>query len=130
MEEYRLKNGTVYMVLAIGEEAVDETRLPIIMSRVAGVLRLGKYDEPFPYMNERLTAILRMPGPLGTLNGNVYVLTEKGLRLYYVLLDLLYDVEGREVVRKLREVRKADRKRRRTRTEALEEDAVIDQRHE
>jgi hypothetical protein len=31
-------------------------------------------------------------------------------------------------VRKLREVRKADRKRRRTK--ALEEDAVIDQRHE
>jgi len=130
VEEYRLKNGTVYMVLAIGEEAVDETRLPVLMSRVAGILRFGKYDDPFPYMNERLAAILHTPGPLGTLNGNVYVLTEKGLRLYYVLLDLLYDVMGREVVRKLREARKADRKRRRTRTKALEEDAVIDQRHE
>ena len=128
MDDYKLKNGTVYMVLAIGEEAVDETRLPLIMSRVAGILRLGKYDEPFPYMNERLATILRMPGPLGTLNGNVYVLTEKGLRLYYALLDLLYDVKGREVVRKLREVRKTDRKRRRTK--ALEEDAMIDQLHE
>jgi len=128
VDDYKLKNGTVYMVLAIGEEAVDETRLPIIMSRVAGILRLGKYDDPFPYMNERLAAILRMPGPLGTLNGNVYVLTEKGLKLYYVLLDLLYDVKGREVVRKLREVRKADRKRRRTK--ALEEDAVINTQHE
>jgi len=98
VDEYKLKNGTVYMVLAIGEEAVDETRLPLIMSRVAGILRLGKYDDPFPYMNERLAAILRASGPLGTLNGNVYVLTEKGLRLYYALLDLLYDVKGREVV--------------------------------
>jgi hypothetical protein len=130
VDENRLKNGTVYMVLAIGEEAVDETRLPIIMSRIAGILRLGKYNDPFPYMNERLAAILRMPGPLGTLNGNVYVLTEKGLRLYYVLLDLLYGAMGREVVRKLREARKADRKRGRMRTEALEEDAVVDQRHE
>jgi len=128
VDEYKLKNGTVYMVLAIGEEAVDETRLPIIMSRVAGILRLGKYDDPFPYMNERLAAILRMPGPLGTLNGNVYVLTEKGLRLYYALLDLLYDVKGREVVKKLMEVRKVDKKRRRTK--ALEEDAVIDQQYE
>jgi hypothetical protein len=130
VEEYRLKNGSAYMILAIGEEAVDETRLPIIMSRIAGILRLGKYDDPFPYMNERLAAILRMPGPLGTLNGNVYVLTEKGLKLYYALLDLLYDVKGREVVKKLGEARKADRKRRRARTEALEEDAVVDQRHE
>jgi len=123
VDDYKLKNGTVYMVLAIGEEAVDETRLPIIMSRVAGILRLGKYDDPFPYMNERLAAILRMPGPLGTLNGNVYVLTEKGLRLYYALLDLLYDVKGREVARKLREVRKADRKRRRKRAKATEQAA-------
>jgi len=128
VDEYKLKNGTVYMVLAIGEEAVDETRLPLIMSRVAGILRFGKYDDPFPYMNERLATILRASGPLGTLNGNVYVLTEKGLRLYYALLDLLYDVKGREVVRKLREVRKADRKRRRTK--ALEEDAVINTRRE
>jgi hypothetical protein len=130
VEEYRLKNGTVYMVLAIGEEAVDETRLPIIMSRVAGILRLGKYNDPFPYTNERLTAILRTPGPLGTLNGNVYILTEKGLKLYYALLDLLYDVKGREVVRKLREARKADKKRRRMKTKAIEEDVVIDQRRE
>jgi len=123
VDEYKLKNGTVYMVLAIGEEAVDETRLPLIMSRVAGILRLGKYDDPFPYMNERLAAILRASGPLGTLNGNVYVLTEKGLKLYYALLDLLYDVKGREVARKLREVRKADRKRRRKRAKAPEQAA-------
>jgi hypothetical protein len=128
VEEYVLKNATVYTILAIGEEAVDETRLPIVMSRIAGILRFGKYDEPFPYMNERLATILRMPGPLAIQNGNAYVLTEKGLKLYYVLLDLLYNVMGREVVKKLREVRKADRKRRRTK--ALEEDVVIDQRHE
>ncbi len=126
MDEYKLKNGTVYMVLAIGEEAVDETRLPVIMSRIAGILRLGKYNEPFPYMDERVMAALRTSGPLGTQNGSVYMLTEKGLRLYYALLDLLYHVKGRDVVRKLREVRKADRKRRRTRTKALEEDVVID----
>jgi len=107
-----LKNGTVYMILAIGEEAVDETRLPVLMSRIAGILRLGKYDEPFPYMNDRLAATLRSQGPLGTFNGSTYMLTEKGLRLYYALLDLLYDVKGRDVVRKLVEVRKANRKRR------------------
>jgi len=128
VDEYKLKNGTVYMVLAIGEEAVDETRLPIIMSRVAGILRLGKYDDPFPYMNERLAAILRASGPLGTLNGNVYVLTEKGLRLYYALLDLLYDVKGREVVKKLMEVRKVDKKRRRTK--ALRKDSIAHQQYE
>jgi len=69
-----------------------------------------------------------MPGPLGTLNGNVYVLTEKGLRLYYALLDLLYDVMGREVVRKLREVRKVDKKRRRTK--ALRKDSIAPQQYE
>ena len=121
MEEYRLRNGTVYTVLAIGEEAVDESRLPVLEARVAGILRLGKRDEPFPYMNERLAAALRMPGPLAIQNGSVYVLTEKGLRLYYVLLDLFYDVGGREIVRKLREVRKADRKRRSKRAKAPEQ---------
>jgi len=112
MNEYKLKNGTVYMILAIGEEAVDETRLSIIMSRIAGILRLGKYDEPFPYMNEKIMAALRSQGPLGTFNGSTYMLTERGLRLYYALLDLLYEVKGREVVRKVMEARKADRKRR------------------
>lgn len=114
MEEYRLRNGTVYTVLAIGEEAVEESRLPILEARVAGILRLGKRDEPFPYMNERIMAALRMPGPLAIQNGNAYVLTEKGRKLYYALIDLLYDVKGREVARKVMEVRKADRKRRKS----------------
>jgi len=123
VDDYKLKNGTVYMVLAIGEEAVDETRLPLIMSRVAGILRLGKYDDPFPFMNERLAAILRTSGPLAIQNGSVYVLTEKGLRLYYALIDLIYDVWGREVARKVMEVRKADRKRRSKRAKATEQAA-------
>jgi hypothetical protein len=114
VEEYRLRNGTVYTVLAIGEEAVEESRLPILEARVAGILRLGKRDEPFPYMNERIMAALRMPGPLAIQNGSVYVLTEKGRKLYYALIDLLYDVKGREVARKVMEVRKADRKRRKS----------------
>ena len=112
MEEYRLRNGTVYTVLAIGEDTIDETRLSVLISRIAGILRLGKYNEPFPYMNERIMAALRTSGPLAIQNGNVYVLTEKGLRLYYAILDLLYEVKGREVVRKLREARKVDRRRR------------------
>ena len=123
--EYRLKNGTVYTILAIGEEAVDETRLRTLEARVAGILRLGKYSEPFPYMNERIMAVLRASGPLAIQNGNAYVLTEKGLRLYYALLDLLYDVKGREVVRKLGETRKADRKRRkRTSARSIEAPAM------
>ena len=122
MDEYKLKNGTVYMVLAIGEEAVDETRLPLIMSKVAGILRLGKYDDPFPYMNERLAAALRTSGPLAIQNGNAYVLTEKGLRIYYALLDLIYDVWGREVVRKVMDVRKSNKSRRR-KSKALEQEA-------
>jgi len=113
VEEYKLRNGTVYTILAIGEEAVDESRLPALEARVAGILRLGKRDEPFPYMNERVAAALRASGPLAIQNGSAYVLTEKGLRLYYALIDLIYDVWGREVVKKLREVRKASRKRRR-----------------
>ena len=82
---------------------------------MAGILRLGKRDDPFPYMNERLAAALRASGPLAIQNGNAYVLTEKGLRLYYALLDLLYDVKGREVARKLGEIKKADRSRRQRR---------------
>jgi len=123
VDAYKLKNGTVYTVLAIGEEAVDESRLPVLEARVAGILRLGKRDEPFPYMNERLAAALRTSGPLAIQNGNAYVLTEKGLRLYYVLIDLIYDVKGREVVRKVMEVRKADRKRRSKRAKAPEQAA-------
>jgi len=123
VEEYKLRNGTVYTVLAIGEEAVDESRLQVLEARVASILRLGKRDEPFPYMNERLAAALRTSGPLAIQNGSVYVLTEKGLRLYYALLDLLYDVKGREVVRKLREVRKSNRSRRR-KSKALEQEAT------
>ena len=122
-----LRNITVYTVLAIGEDAVDETRLSTLISRVAGILRLGKYNEPFPYMNERLMEALRTPGPLATQNGNAYVLTERGLRLYYALLDLLYEVKGGEVVRKLREVKTIDKKRRSKRTKALEKDAVVPQ---
>jgi len=123
VDAYKLKNGTVYTVLAIGEEAVEESRLPVLEARVAGILRLGKRDEPFPYMNERLAAALRASGPLAIQNGSVYVLTEKGLRLYYALIDLIYDVWGREVARKVMEVRKADRKRRRKRAKATEQAA-------
>jgi len=123
VDAYKLKNGTVYTVLAIGEEAVEESRLPVLEARVAGILRLGKSDEPFPYMNERLAAALRMPGPLAIQNGNAYVLTEKGLRLYYALIDLIYDVWGREVARKLMDVRKADRKRRSKMAKAPEQAA-------
>jgi len=123
VDAYKLKNGTVYTVLAIGEEAVEESRLPVLEARVAGILRLGKRDEPFPYMNERLAAALRASGPLAIQNGSVYVLTEKGLRLYYALIDLIYDVWGREVARKVMEVRKADRKRRSKRAKAPEQAA-------
>ena len=118
-----LRNGTVYTVLAIGEEAVDESRLPVLEARVAGILRLGKRDEPFPYMNERLAAALRTSGPLAIQNGSVYVLTEKGLRLYYALIDLIYDVWGREVVRKVMDVRKSNRSRRR-KSKVLEQEAT------
>jgi hypothetical protein len=121
VDEYKLRNGTVYAVLAIGEEAVDESRLPVLEARVAGILRLGKRDEPFPYMNERIMAALRMPGPLAIQNGNAYVLTEKGLRLYHALLDLIYDVWGREVVRKVMDVRKSNRSRHR-KSKALEQE--------
>ena len=122
MEEYRLRNGTVYTVLAIGEETVDESRLPVLEARVAGILRLGKRDEPFPYINERLASALRMSGPLAIQNGSAYVLTEKGLRLYYALIDLIYDVWGREVARKVMEVRKSNRPRRR-KSKVLEQEA-------
>jgi len=123
VDAYKLKNGTVYTVLAIGEEAVEESRLPVLEARVAGILRLGKRDEPFQYMNERLAAALRASGPLAIQNGSAYVLTEKGLRLYYALIDLIYDVWGREVARKVMEVRKADRKRRSKRAKATEQAA-------
>jgi len=122
VDEYKLRNGTVYTVLAIGEEAVDESRLPVLEVRVAGILRLGKRDEPFPYMNERLAAALRASGPLAIQNGSVYVLTEKGLRLYYALIDLIYDIWGREVARKVMEVRKSNRSRRR-KSKVLEQEA-------
>jgi hypothetical protein len=118
----RLRNGTVYTVLAIGEEAVDESRLPVLEARVAGILRLGKRDEPFPYMNERLAAALRASGPLAIQNGSAYVLTEKGLRIYYALIDLIYDVWGREVARKVMDVRKSNRSRRR-KSKVLEQEA-------
>jgi len=121
VEEYRLRNGTVYTILAIGEEAVDESRLPVLEARVAGILRLGKRDEPFPYMNERLAAALHASGPLAIQNGSAYVLTEKGLRLYYALIDLIYDVWGREVARKVMEVRKAEKRRRKSKV--LEQEA-------
>jgi len=121
VDEYKLRNGTVYTVLAIGEEAVDESRLPVLEVRVAGILRLGKRDEPFPYMNERLAAALRASGPLAIQNGSVYVLTEKGLRLYYALIDLIYDVWGREVARKVMDVRKAEKRHRKSKV--LEQEA-------
>ena len=123
-----LKNATVYTILAIGEEAVDETRLSILMSRIAGILRLGKYNEPFPYMSERIKEALRASGPLAIQNGSVYVLTEKGLKLYYAIIDRLYDAMGREVVKKLMEARKVDKKRRRTK--ALRKDSITPQQYE
>ena len=123
-----LKNATVYTILAIGEEAVDETRLSTLMSRIAGILRLGKYNEPFPYMSERIMEALRASGPLAIQNGSVYVLTEKGLKLYYAIIDRLYDAMGREVVKKLMEARKVDKKRRRTK--ALRKDSITPQQYE
>jgi len=123
VEEYRLRNGTVYTILAIGEEAVDESRLPVLEAKVAGILRLGKRDEPFPYMNERIMAALRASGPLAIQNGSVYVLTEKGRKFYYALIDLIYDVWGREVARKVMDVRKSNRKRRSKRAKATEQAA-------
>ena len=98
------------------------------MSRIAGILRLGKYNEPFPYMSERIMEALRASGPLAIQNGSVYMLTEKGLKLYYAIIDLLYDVMGREVVKKLMEVRKVDKKRRRTK--ALRKDSIAPQQYE
>jgi len=123
VEEYRLRNGTVYTILAIGEEAVDESRLPVLEARVASILRLGKRDEPFPYMNERVMAALRTSGPLAIQNGSAYVLTEKGLRIYHALIDLIYNVWGREVARKVTDVRKSNRSRRR-KSKALEQEAT------
>jgi uncharacterized protein YbjT (DUF2867 family) len=123
VEEYRLRNGTVCTILAIGEEAVEESRLQVLEARVADILGLGKSDEPFPYMNERLAAALRMPGPLAIQNGNVYILTEKERKLYYALLDLIYGVWGREVARKVIDVRKSNRSRRR-RSKALGQEAI------
>jgi hypothetical protein len=123
VDEYRLRNGTVYTILAIGEEAVEESRLQVLEARVADILGLGKSDEPFPYMNERLASILRMPGPLAIQNGNMYVLTEKGRKFYYAILELLYDTKGREVVRKLGEIRKLNRSRRR-KSKVLEQEAI------
>ena len=123
MDAYKLKNGTVYTVLAIGEEAVDESRLPALEARVASILRLGKRDEPFPYMNERVMAALRTSGPLAIQNGSAYVLTEKGLRIYHALIDLIYNVWGREVARKVTDVRKSNRSRRR-KSKALEQEAT------
>jgi len=123
VDAYKLKNGTVYTVLAIGEEAVDESRLPALEARVASILRLGKRDEPFPYMNERVMAALRTSGPLAIQNGSAYVLTEKGLRIYHALIDLIYNVWGREVARKVTDVRKSNRSRRR-KSKALEQEAT------
>jgi len=109
MSKWQLKNETVCTILAIGEEAVDERRLAILEKKVAQVLGLGRPDEPFPYMNERLATALRTSGPRAIRNGSTYALTDKGLRLYYALIDLLYDVKGREVVRKIKEVRNSER---------------------
>jgi hypothetical protein len=122
VEEYILRNGTVYTVLAIGEESLDESMLPVLEAIVADILGLRNSDEPFPYMNERIAMILRAPGPLAVQNGSVYTLTEKGLRLYYALIDLIYDVWGREIARKVMEVRKANRSRRR-KSKVLEQEA-------
>jgi hypothetical protein len=60
---------------------------------------------------------------LAIQNGSAYVLTEKGLRLYYALIDLIYGIWGREIARKVMDVRKADRKRRSKRAKAPEQAA-------
>jgi len=73
-------------------------------------------------MNERIMAALRASGPLAIQNGSVYVLTEKGRKFYYALIDLIYDVWGREVARKVMDVRKSNRSRRR-KSKALEQEA-------
>ena len=105
MGELRLRNGTVYAVLAIGEEGTEEDRLPLLEARVAEIIGTGAPEEPFPYVNERVLSALRSQGPLATLNGSTYVLTERGLRLYYALIDLIYEVKGRGVARKVMEAR-------------------------
>ena len=128
MEEYRLRNGTVYAVLAIGEDGAEEQMLPLLEARVAEILGTGTPEEPFPYMNDRVAAALRSHGSLATLNGSTYVLTERGLRLYYALIDLIYKAKGRGVARKAVEVKswspRGSRRARARRSKALEEQAT------
>jgi hypothetical protein len=128
VEEYRLRNGTVYAVLAIGEDGAEEQMLPLLEARVAEILGTGAPEEPFPYMNDRVADALRTSGPLATLNGSTYVLTERGLRLYHALIDLIYEAKGRGVARKAVEVKswspRGSRRARARRSKALEEQAT------
>ncbi len=128
MEEHRLRNGTVYAVLAIGEDGAEEQMLPLLEARVAEILDTGAPEEPFPYMNDRVAAALRTSGPLATFNGSTYVLTERGLRLYYALIDLIYEAKGRDVAGKAMEIKswspRGSRRTRARRSKALAEQAI------
>jgi len=106
MSDWLLTNGTVLDVLAIGEEALDEERLLYVRRRVARLLRLGREDEPFPYVTRRVMEALMVPGPLALQNGKFYMLTGKGLRLYSALLEAIKEAKGREVTRRLEELRR------------------------
>ena len=100
-----LTNGTVLDVLAIGEETLDDERLLYLRRRIAGLLRLGREDAPFPYVTEEVIEALKLPGPLAVPFGG-YRLTEKGLRLYYALLEAVREAKGEGAVRRLEELRR------------------------
>jgi len=106
MSEGLLTNGAVLDVLAIGEETLDDERLLYLRRRIAGLLRLGREDAPFPYVTEEVIEALRLPGPLAVPFGG-YRLTEKGLRLYRALLEALREAKGEGAVRRLEELRRA-----------------------
>jgi len=105
--DWLLTNGTVIDVLSIGEEALDEERLLYVRRRVARLLGLGSDDGPFPYVTREVMEALMVPGPLAVQNGRSYRLTAKGLRLYRALLNAVREAKGREVTRRLEELRSA-----------------------
>jgi len=104
--DWLLTNGTVIDVLSIGEEALDEERLLYVRRRVARLLGLGSEDGPFPYVTREVMEALMVPGPLAVQNGRSYRLTAKGLRLYRALLEAVREAKGREVTRRLEELRR------------------------
>jgi len=103
--DWLLTNGTVIDVLSIGEEALDEERLLYVRRRVARLLGLGRDDGPFPYVTREVMEALMLPGPLAVPFGG-YRLTEKGLRLYYALLEAVREAKGEGAVRRLEELRR------------------------